>query len=206
MVQSFALRTRSVVIVLFGVVLALVMVLTSSPATAAAPDDIDRRSSPSLHITDAPLLGKTGAVPATASGDLLDGGVALDATGYRVVCKGSVEYAHLSRGAGGAVSKIRITCTGSGLSSVNVRVQGLLQFARSSSPNNTNVNFVQRASSDQWQRVIVNGSAVTFYLPEVGGNGGRGTGFWRSTGTWYFKHPGGDSTVGSDTVTVFKTI
>ena len=50
------------------------------------------------------------------------------------------------------------------------------------------------------------GGSKTFYLPETGDNGGRGTGFWRATGTWYSEHPGGLSTVGSKTVTIFRTI
>lgn len=205
MVLTSAARTRTVLILLFGVVLALTMTLASS-ASAAPPDRTDTRSDPARHVGDAPLIGETEAVPATVSGDLLDGGVTIASSGYSVTCTGEVEYPHYSSGAGGAISKIRITCTGSGLASVRVRAQGLLQFAKSSSSTNTNVTFVNRGDSDQWQWVTVNGATKTFYLPETGKNGGRGTGFWRATGTWYFEHPGGLSTVGSKTVTIFRTI
>ena len=44
------------------------------------------------------------------------------------------------------------------------------------------------------------------YTPKQGENGGRGTGFWRATATWYFEVGGQLSTVGSQTKTVWKTI
>ena len=113
---------------------------------------------------------------------------------------------HYSSGAGGAIYKTVLKCTGTGLASVNVRTQGLLTFAPSSSSTNTNVTFSTRARSDQTQAITVNGGEVTYYTPKTGSNGGSGTGFWRNTSTWYFVVNGNYSTVGSQTKTIWKTI
>lgn len=72
--------------------------------------------------------------------------------------------------------------------------------------NNTNVTFSRRASSDQTQTITVNGAEKTYYTPKTGLNGGRGTGYWRATSTWYFVVDGKYSTVGSHTKTVWKAI
>ncbi|WP_298741103.1 hypothetical protein [uncultured Microbacterium sp.] len=133
------------------------------------------------------------------------------ASGFSVVCGGTtsdnaVRDPHYSSGAGGAIYKTEIWCSGTGLATVNVRTQGPLTFVPSSSSTNTNVTFSKRAGSDQTQTVVVNGTGKTYYTPLTGSNGGRGTGFWRATSTWYFVVNGVYSTVGSQTKTVWKTI
>ncbi|MHB1289867.1 hypothetical protein [Georgenia sp.] len=189
--------------------LSFVVAAPSSAQEVPEPDapSLLQQANPVGKDASAPLVGQTESVPATVSGsDLFTGGVTIASSGYSVTCTGVVEYPHYSSGSGGAISKIRITCKGSGLASVNVRVQGLMLFAASPSSTYTNVTFVTRATSDQTQSVTVNGAEKTFYLPKVGSSGGRGTGFWRATGTWYFDAPAGPSTVGSQTVTIFRTI
>lgn len=96
-----------------------------------------------------------------------------------VRCDAAVNSAHYSKGAKGAIFKVRVTCTGSGPSTVKVRVRGLLSFT----PTATG-KLAKRAESDESQTVVVNGIAKTFYIPEEGkGNGGVGNGYWVRTAT-----------------------
>lgn len=148
--------------------------------------------------------GKTRGSADTSGGKFRTQGAA-GAAGYSVSCTGQIQDPHYSKGAGGAIAKVDITCKGSGVATVTVNTKGLLQFAPSSSPNNTKVTFSNRATSEQAQTIAVNGPAKTYYLPKVGSNGGRGTGFWRTTFTWQITSLP-NATVGSDTKTIYKTI
>jgi hypothetical protein len=150
---------------------------------------------------------KAAAAVAAAVALVLAGGVPANAAAIysKVSCTGTFQYPHYSSGAGGAIAKVDVTCKGSGMSVVKVRVRGLLSFAPSSSSKNTKVTFSTRAQSDQTQVVGVGGTKITYYIPQVGKNGGRGTGFWRATATWQIVSPGA-GTVGSDTVTIWKAI
>lgn len=200
-----------------GVAAALVFI-PSSTAWAATPEGSSTPEQESTQIlVDAgyattPESFESG--PATPASDESTFTVSLQragASGWSVVCAGTqsdnaVTDPHYSGGAGGAIYKTIIKCTGTGLASVGVRVQGLMTFAPSSSATNTNVTFSTRATSDATQNIAVNGSEITYYTPRVGLNGGRGTGFWRATSTWYFTVNGNYSTVGSQTKTVWKTI
>lgn len=79
-----------------------------------------------------------------------------------------------------------------------------LSFAPPTPPYDPTPKFSVRARSDYPQTLTVNGAAKTFYTPEPGSNGGRGTGYWRATSTWFFVVDGVPSTVGTDTKTVSK--
>lgn len=209
MINPLRARIRRSLVLAISILATLTFVVAAPTSANEAPETLTllQQANPVGKDAGAPLVGMTESVPATVdANDLLNGGVTIASSGYSVTCTGTVEYPHYSAGAGGAISKIRITCKGYGLTSVGVRVQGLMQFAASSSSTNTNVTFVTRATSDETQSVTVNGAEKTFYLPRVGSSGGRGTGFWRATGTWYFNAPAGPSTVGSQTVTIFRTI
>lgn len=102
----------------------------------------------------------------------------------KVECVGSIDNPHYSNGAGGAIYKSDVSCTGTGVPSVTVRQRGLLSFAATdTSP------LIPRAESDYPQEVAVNGKPKTFYIP-ASGNGGRGTGYWVATSTWQIIAPG----------------
>jgi hypothetical protein len=101
-----------------------------------------------------------------------------------VRCGATVNNPHFSAGAGGAIYKTDVTCTGTGLASVTVRQRGLLSFA----PTDTSP-LTKRAESDYPQQVAVNGKATTFYTPQEGSNGGRGNGYWVATSTWQIIAP-----------------
>ena len=114
---------------------------------------------------------------------------------------------HYSKGAGRAIFKTNIKCTGYGASTVRLRGQGLLSFAPAKSSNDTaNKTFKARATSDYWQTITVNGPSKTFYTPRTGKHGGVGKGFWINTSTWYFNANGVTSTVGSETKVHFLNI
>lgn len=144
------------------------------------------------------------ANPNPSSEGIVGDGSGGRSSAYAVKCTGKIQDPHYSSGAGGAIAKVDVTCTGSGVSSVAVRTRGLLTFAPSSSSTNTNVSFSNRATSDQTQTIAI-GKTTTYYLPQTGSNGGRGTGFWRATFTWQITSLA-NATVGSDTKTVWKTI
>ncbi len=138
--------------------------------------------------------------PSHSSGD----GVTT-ATAINVKCTATVDQPHFSSGAGGAIYKTRISCTGYGLATVSVKVNGLLRYDYASSSTDTgNIVWQTRASSSQTQTVVVNGISKTFYTP-VAGNGGRGTGFWHATSTFQITSPL-QSNVASKSYLVFKTI
>ena len=114
---------------------------------------------------------------------------------------------HYSKGAGGAIFKTNIKCTGYGAATVRMRGQGLLSFAPAKNANDTaNKTFKSRATSDYWQTLTVNGPKKTFYTPKTGSTGGVGKGFWINTSTWYFHAAGVTSTVGSETKVNFLNI
>lgn len=190
---------------------ALSMILVSSPALAEPTTPSSSSfADPSLYIdvdssaSGSQILSKTN--PDQSSPD----SVKLSGSNYSITCTGmngtAVNNPHYSKGAGGAIYKTTIQCQGYGRTSVPVRVQGLLSFDPASSWNEVAGTFYTRAKSDQVQWVSVNGPAKTFYTPKVGSNGGTGMGYWRATSTWYFDVDGRNSTVGSQTKTVFKKI
>lgn len=188
--------------------IALIAVVCStgaSSAAAASQPEVNSRSSGGAKTQDVDInTAPKGAfkVTLTRSG----------ASGYRVVCEGAgkkkqaVNDPHPSKGAKGAIYKTRVECHGHGLSSINLRVRGLLRFAASKDPDNTDVKFHTRAKSLEHRHVTVNGASETFYTPREGKNGGHGTGFWRATSTWMFNVNGHPSTVGSQTKTAWKKI
>ncbi|MEN0083190.1 MAG: hypothetical protein AAGC66_00345 [Leifsonia sp.] len=180
--------------------LAAVLVVAGGSGVAASAD--------TTPIDPYLLQVANGEAPTNPTSQVQPRGVAPRAggsTSYAVTCTGQIQDPHYASGAGGAIAKVDVTCKGSGVSSVSVRARGLLTFAPSSSATNTNVTFSNRATSDQTQTVAVNGAAKTYYLPQVGSNGGRGTGFWRATFTWQITSLP-NATVGSDTKTIWKTI
>lgn len=119
-----------------------------------------------------------------------------------IVCSGVPQNPHYSSGAGGAISKLDVTCTGTGFSSVKLKVQGILQFAASSSKSDPGGAYITRSSlNGNPTDVPVNGPSTTWYLPPIGSNGGVGTGWWHAYYTYYFTAPnGGLSTVGTKEV------
>lgn len=131
----------------------------------------------------------------------------------KIVCAGAntngkaIDSPHYSKGAGGAIFKTRIQCSGYGATTVRVRAQGLLSFAAAKNADDTGQKkFKKRADSDYWQTINVNGPAVTFYTPQPGKHGGVGKGFWMATSTWYYHVAGVTSTVGSETQVKFRNI
>lgn len=135
------------------------------------------------------------------------------ARAMHVICTGAntggkaLATPHYSKGAGGAIFKTNIKCTGYGATTVNLRGQGLLSFAPAKNANDTaNKTFKSRATSDYWQTITVNGPAKTFYTPRPGKHGGVGKGFWINTSTWYFNAAGVTSSVGSETKVNFLNI
>lgn len=115
------------------------------------------------------------------------------------VCTLAPHNAHYSFGAGGAIFKTTVTCTGTGIPTVSLKLNGQLSFAPSPGPTYPQTGPTQiRASSTQVQTIIVNGPAVTFYTPMTG-NGGTGTGSWIRTVTGEIVAPVGVNTPGSST-------
>lgn len=116
-------------------------------------------------------------------------------------CHGRIDHPHYSKGAGGAVAKVYVSCTSRKYKSFSVRIQGLLQFtAGGMNP------LVTRARSDQTQQVPVGGKEVPFYIPRAkDGHGGTGAGTWVTTATIWIVGPE-TSNPASDTVAVKKTI
>lgn len=122
-------------------------------------------------------------------------------SGYaQVTCTAQLDYPHKSTGAGGALAKTRISCTGTGLSTVSVRNVGGVLFRTGASGTLT-----ERARSAYNQTITVNGGAVTYYIPQTG-NGGTGNGYWFNTSSWQIQTPMGNGTVGSNTAFIFRNI
>lgn len=115
-------------------------------------------------------------------------------------CTLTPHNAHYSFGAGGAIFKTAVKCTGTGIPTVSVRLNGYLGFAPSPGPSYPATGPIQnRASSTQVQTITVNGPGVIYYTP-IAGNGGTGTGSWIRTVTGEIVAPvGGVKTPGSNT-------
>ncbi len=126
------------------------------------------------------------------------------AAAVNVHCTIKVNDPHYSVGGGGTIFKTDITCTGTGIAVVQVRVRGLLQFDAAESPTqNAHQIWEDRAESDQTQNVVVNGTYKRYYTPVEGTTGGTGSGFWMGTATSQIVGPGGVSNVESDQKLVF---
>jgi hypothetical protein len=190
-----------------------VVALTSGSAIATVSDSSDPAVESARILAELGYDNSVESLDGTETVDFsttADGGqeIRIQAASINVVCKGSpaVRDPHYSIGAGGAIYKTVLSCTGTGASSVSVRVQGLLTFGQAASQYDVdNVKFVTRGTSDQTQVIQVNGASKTYYTPKVGSNGGTGKGFWRATSTWYISSPI-QGTVGSQTVTIFENI
>lgn len=102
-----------------------------------------------------------------------------------VACTGGLDFVHYSNGAGGAIFKVRVNCTGTGLDRVNVRLRGLISF----SPT-VDGNLQKRAESDQTRTITVNAASPTTYYVPVSGNAGVGNGYWVRTATIQITSPG----------------
>jgi hypothetical protein len=186
-----------------GVLCALVALATlhTGAATAAPPEThpAERRATTDpLKSDDCFFEGCT--TDSTAEGDSGSDQVSTTAsgTGWSVSCSGTNDQAHYSYGAGGAIYKTRITCTGYGVSSVFVNYEGRLSFAPSIGCSTSNLAWQLRASSSYGQWVTVNGATKTYYTPRPGSHGGEGLGWWKGNTTWWFTHDGVRSTTGSD--------
>ncbi len=117
-----------------------------------------------------------------------------------IVCSGTTHYPHYSGGAGGAIYKLTVTCSGSGYSSVSVRVVCGLYFSLSDGYYGT-----LRASDVYAQTVAVGGSRI-FYCPrETVGHGGTGKGYWTALSSMQIVSPG-IGTIDTERVTIYKDI
>ena len=203
---------------LLAAVILTIGLCTATPAFAEVPP-VEQESQQILQreaFRNDPQSLQEVTTVVDASGNFTTTLRASGATGYAVTCAGTqadnaVRYPHYSKGAEGAISKTVIKCVGTGLPSVDLRVSGIISFAPSNSATNTDVVFQHRGAATATQTVMVNGPEVTWYVPEpshstVPSNAGRGTGFWRATSTWFFEVGGKMSTVGTQTVTIWKTI
>lgn len=122
-----------------------------------------------------------------------------------VICTSTMDGPHVSLGAGGMIFKVRVTCAASNwaIPAVSVRIRGNLALSPASCQGCPAGPIQNRASSDQTQIVGVNGSQVTFYVPQVGSSGGYGTGYWYYTHTIQIVSPQVGN-VGSDTQVAYK--
>lgn len=153
-----------------------------TPAELGLPAPGDPRLAEGLTVSTDPTSTVLNRSPRVPSGyTTASAGLSFNVVG----CTGEVQNPHYSAGAGGAIAKIRMTCSGTGYSTVNVRVRGLLSFSPSSYQT-----LQPRASLDETRAIAVNGGTVTFYLPGVGSNGGTGNGYWAATATWQIVAPG----------------
>lgn len=117
--------------------------------------------------------------------------------GWSIACEVRQDNAHMSTGAGGAIFKARVRCTGYGAYGVSVVHKGLLHFAPSDSPDDTsNLVYERRASSNKSRSVTINGGWTTYYVPATG-NGGTGIGYWERFSLIYFTYAGVRSTNGT---------
>jgi hypothetical protein len=173
---------------------AMVVGILSPTGAGAAPVKKGDACFPAGCATDAQIGGGGGATLQASSG-------------WSVSCSGTNEHAHYSAGAGGAIFKTRVSCTGYGVGAVYVNLNGLLQLAPTAVPacNTSGLSWGTRASSSQGQWVTVNGGQATYYTP-VAGNGGTGSGWWSMSSTFWFTHAGVTSNVGSHHTYVCKTI
>ena len=176
--------------------------LASDPTAPVLPEDVWDQIDP-----DDPRLGDGITIESTPTrGELSNrrSGVtpqAVTVPSGKALCTGKIEAPHYSTGAGGAIAKVRVTCTGSGWTTVEVRVRGLLSFQ--SSPG---APRVARATSDKTQTVTLNATTpVTYYIPDLGSHGGTGSGYWYVTQTIQIVSPV-LGTVGSETVIFQRNI
>lgn len=133
-----------------------------------------------------------------------EGGEGQRSTVYNVVCVATADAVHKSEGAGGAIYKTRVTCTGTGLTAVTVRVKGGISFASAPVDNGSAGPWTVRATSDYNQVITVNGAAKTFYTPQTG-SGGYGTGYWTGTSTFQIIAPAA-GTIGTVQSLTWRTI
>lgn len=179
----------------------------AQPVPEAEPTHPDKLSDFNLDLQD-PLiregvsveggLSAEAQVPRTRPG-VVSPNAATTPAG-KALCTGKIQHPHWSKGAGGAVAKVNVTCTGTGWTAVDVRVRGLISFT--ATPNGT---LVKRAESNKTQRVTLGGSEVVYYIPDVGSNAGSGNGYWVTTQTIQIVGPV-TGTVGSETVVIQKSI
>ncbi len=167
----------------------LTIALTSGAATVPVSDEESRVEAEATRIleeggfdTSPESFDSSEVLIAEADGSFTIRLEKSGASGYSVVCGGesgdnAVRDPHYSSGAGGAIYKTEIWCTGTGLATVDVRTQGLLTFAPSSSPSNTNVTFSTRATSDLTQTIVVNGIGKIFLLRSKDRTAGAEPGF-----------------------------
>lgn len=193
-------RTRSTRLVP-GLLTASVVALVTAGVAVAPASAFGVKPDPNAAIA-AQLLrdvaGMTGpAVTGLPLEAVLDGSSAGDirpqAALNGIVCSGQVQNVQYSTGAGGAVGKVDVTCTGTA-ATVSVKVAGLLRFGADGQPYSVRAQAPSLA-----QNVVVNGAKKTWYLPQVGSNGGLGTGWWEQTYTLYFTLGVKSSTVSSST-------
>ncbi|MGP5053381.1 hypothetical protein [Brachybacterium alimentarium] len=179
--------------------LAIFSLMIATPAQADASDGFD----------DAANAAEAEALSAPAE-DFLDFGDTLSvetqgitsrSTGYKgIACTGQLDTTHYSKGAGGAIYKVKVKCTGTGLDRVNVRVRSILSFTphAQGSPK-------KRAQADQIRTVTVGSPSPMVYYVPMSGNAGLGNGYWVKTTTMQITSPG-HGTVGSKTVSEKKNI
>jgi hypothetical protein len=121
-----------------------------------------------------------------------------------IFCGGTIDDIHYSVGAGGAIFKTRVQCTGVGsITRVLVLFKCTIRFR----PNGSSTYFTRfsdQSGYSQW--VNVNGSAVTYYCPRPAlGNAGVGYGDWQGTASIQITYPQA-GVPGSQTKTWFKNI
>lgn len=160
-----------------------------TPAELGLPDPGDPRLEDGITVSSEPSVLEGFLSPRLRS----PGATTRRSTLAAVACSGKINNPHYSEGAGGAIAKIRVTCTGSGYPSVNVRVRGLLSFSPTSYQT-----LQPRGTLDDTKAVFVNGGEVTYYLSPIGSHGGTGNGYWAVTATIQITAPAVGS-VGSET-------
>lgn len=179
-------------------VLSMLLAMGASAAAADVAHDPDRRDTDSL--SEIALETETRSELASGELEILESDefeasllntessaaarTNLSTGGKWVICSARPDSPHYSKGAKGAIYKVRITCTGTGYSYVTVKV---------------NCSFMYRSYfATSWQRTVssagstsvkVNGDRGTVYCP-ASGSLGTGTGYWQGSGTYRITWPG----------------
>jgi hypothetical protein len=99
-----------------------------------------------------------------------------------VGCSRRVNQPHVSSGAGGVIAKVRVTCQIYGAttpSTISVRMVGSITFT----PNPTTIKARVAATADYSQSVKTDGTEMTYYIPQAGGNAGTASGRYRACAT-----------------------
>lgn len=124
--------------------------------------------------------------------------VSASGAGWAATCYGRNDYAHYSKGAGGAIYKTDIWCEGYGVTQLNVWYSGHLRFSSAPGCFTGPSTWTLRASSKPYTQWIgVNVGVRTYYTPvEKGTNGGTGWGWWDLDSSYWFYHDGLRSTTG----------